>query len=472
MYIFSMPKYSYLVVNQDNQQLNGTIGAPDEQSARHELNELGFSVVSMQEIKESEAIQESQLPTFEFAAIDKNQKRVVGTIQSEDDFSAYKRLISEYAFEVEYIIDNGLAEEEKIKARKKGADYLQEKLEEEQNLNTKPVQENDKVNADFALKQQVLNDQIAFVLSKVKELLDTYEAILKPETKDQIRKFVDKLLRIKTSTNLDYIRKTAEELLQFIQQEEIFINEQEQQQEKAKVMLDMKSMMFSLKKTKNTAQPSITELVTAWYQKHVIENANPNFFEKILGSIFSASGLTKKEPDEVMALKSSISQTNEEILHLLQMYLQAKDTNFKNEAWNKMKLLRQNRKNLKLKLKNLQHDLKIIPTKTTSAGPAKNSKLTQELLNFSGWLLAFYLIYYFIGIYASQKNFSLILGNYQTPAYLMVYKTVFIKYFLSTIFLLHAALSLKQNFFKKSALASLLLLPGFILGSILIYLNF
>src|SRR5260221_2425373 len=137
-----MPKYRYSVVNQENKSLSGTISAPDEQGARNELNQLGFSVIGMTEIPETEgaeAHEGPQLPTFEFAGIDKSQKRVVGTIQAEDRLNAYKRLITEYAFEVEYLVDQSLPEEQKTQEKAKGIFELQNQVDEEAQLVQKKI---------------------------------------------------------------------------------------------------------------------------------------------------------------------------------------------------------------------------------------------------------------------------------------------------------------------------------------------
>src|SRR5262245_16198190 len=141
-----MPKYRYIVVNEENKQLNGTISTPDEQSARQELNELGFSVISINELNEEEntAKKDEEMPIFEFGAIDKNQKHVAGTIQAEDRYAAYKRLVNEYSFDVEYIVDSKLPDANKFKEKQKGIYDLQDKLNEELFLTQKKTTTDEK----------------------------------------------------------------------------------------------------------------------------------------------------------------------------------------------------------------------------------------------------------------------------------------------------------------------------------------
>ena len=68
-----MAKFRYTVINPQNQQLTGTINAPDIKLARSELNNLGFSVLKIDEINEEEKEAElaANLITFDFEAFDK-----------------------------------------------------------------------------------------------------------------------------------------------------------------------------------------------------------------------------------------------------------------------------------------------------------------------------------------------------------------------------------------------------------------
>lgn len=464
-----MPKYRYLVINDENKQLNGTIAAPDESGARQELNELGFSIISINQIQEDEAIHNStELPIFEFAAIDKNQKHVIGTIQAEDRYRAYKRLIGEYSFEVEYVIDNSLNDQEKEIARKKGAYDLQQNLDQENALVKKKESGEEKDLKEFEKKQLILKSQIEFVLDKVKQLLDQYEQEIKPDTKEKIRQFVDKILRIRTSTNLDYIRKTTEELLTFLQKEEIFLNGEERRQERTKLLVDAKSMMMQLRQSGSSTNINISDKLRTWREEHIMNNAAPNTFEKFIDIVISPIIGPRNEDPEIIAVKKQMADNNGQLKQYLRLYFQAPSPEFKLETANSLKRLWLNRKKLKNQLKLLRKNIKQKdPNHTSYLG-----KISYELLGFSGWLLAFYLIYYFTAIYLTTKNFSGILGNIQVSQVFYFHKTTFLKYFLATLFLLHSGLSIKMNFFRKNEVASLIITPAFLILTILIYLNF
>ena len=54
-------------------------------------------------------------------------------------------------------------------------------------------------------------------LEDLQELLKKYNHEFPPDVRAEINKKLNKLLRIKNSNNLEYIRHTAEELINFIQ---------------------------------------------------------------------------------------------------------------------------------------------------------------------------------------------------------------------------------------------------------------
>lgn len=466
-----MPKYQYNVINRENKSLSGTISAQDEKSARAELNQLGFSVIGINEIPETQGMEQEgpQLPTFEFSGIDKNQKRVTGTIQAEDRFSAYKRLISEYAFEVEYLVDQALPEGQKTEEKIKGVFELQNRIDEESlALQKKSAGAGENVDLkEFEKKQEVLKLQVEFVLKKVKEMLDLYEQEMKPEIKEQIRKYVDKILRIKSSTNLDYIRKSCEELLSFLQKEEIFLHEEARMKERTQLVLEAKSMMMQLHSSKSKSSMGINESLRRWREDHIISNDQPTFFEKLQDFLIGIFIGFVPENNEVVEIQHNIAIVQQQIRQYWVIYFQAATPEYKNEARTSLKKLRQERKKLRRQMKEAKKRLREEFKKQTELTGIES--LSRELLNFTGWLLAFYLLYYFVSIYAGTKQ----VGALNTiPLSYSLYKTSFLKYFLTTLFLFHSALSVKINLFRRNEAATLVITPVFLLSTILILLNF
>lgn len=464
-----MPKYQYNVVNQENKALTGTISAPDEQSARGELNQLGFSIIGIIEIPETQAEAAQQgpaLPTYEFAAVDKNQKRVVGTIQSEDRYGAYKRLINEYTFEVEYLVDQSLPEGQKTEEKAKGVFELQNQIDEETQVLQKKMSGDTVDLKEFERKQEVLKLQVDFVLKKVKEMLDLYENEMKQETKAEIRKYVDKILRIKSSTNLDYIRKSCEDLLTFLQKEELFLHEDTRMKERTQMVLEAKSMMMQLHSTKSKSSTSLRETLTRWREEHIFKKERPTTLEKTVD--FFLGMIMGFVPDnaEIKEIEHNIAIVNQQIRQYWLLYFQATTPEYKKEARTSLKKLYQEKKKLKKNLKEARKHLREEYKQSTDI--TQFESFSHELLGFTGWLLAFYLIYYFTSIYLNNKNF----GVASLPQPFSVYKTSFLKYFLTTLFLFHSALSVKINFFRRNEVATLVITPVFLLATMLIILNF
>ncbi len=463
-----MPKFRYSVANKENKQLTGTISAPDERSAREELNQLGFSIVSIAVSNETDenSTPEKTIPKFEFAAIDRNMKRIVGTIQSEDRFNAYKRLVKEYLFEVEYLFDTNSSEEEKTSLRRKGVYELQNRLDEE-DFQAKAKEQGQEFDiAEFTQKQETLRVQVDFVLKKVKELLDGYETEMKPETKEKIRKYIDKILRLKSSTNLDYLRKSCEDLLTFIQKEEIFLHEEVRQREHAKLSLEAKNMMSQLHHRQDSANVDLGEKALEWREKHIENNPQPSFIEKIINFFISFFIGFSGETEEEKAILQNIRIINQQLKQYLFLYFQAQNQDYKLEAKDGLSRLWQERKKLKRQLSVVKQTQKKQSNNSTAS--TIFDTLSDEAESFSGWLLAFYLVYYFISFYATTKDF----GSFHFPATIEIYRTAFLKYFLVSLFLFHASISIKNNFFRKNEGASLLLIPTFILSTLIVFLNF
>ena len=93
----------------------------------------------------------------------------------------------------------------------------------------------------------------------------------------------------------------------------------------------------------------------------------------------------------------------------------------------------------------------------------------EEISTFSGWLLLFYLSYYFVGHYVTTKGIPLnpVLG---IPFDLGT--SVLFKYLLVIIFLVHIATSIKLNFFLRSQIATILLGTATIFLSLMVVFNF
>lgn len=281
------------------------------------------------------------LTKFEFEGNDKTGRKIIGTIPATDRFSAYKRLIKEYQFEVKYIVIADAPQAEKDHAKEEGVADLQSKLEQgveaEQEVDSEIAQDK-----DFKAKQKLLLEKVDYVLEKIKAVLVKFDKDIKPENKKLIQNYVDKLLRIKNSTNLEYIEHTAEELIKKIQKQEIFLNKEKFGKEKAELMIETEKMMSSLH------SGSVTKTSIGDTLSDKVSKIKVPFIKKF----FQEIGEKFKEDPEVTSVKSIIKSTNQQIITYLKIYIKSyKDKEAKKQVSESLKAVLTKRQNLKKKLK-------------------------------------------------------------------------------------------------------------------------
>lgn len=474
-----MPQYSYTLINAENQELNGTINAPDETAARKELSAIG-SIITLNTVTantpapvpevESEEVaqaeEEGKIIKFDFEATDKNGKKVVGTIQGEEIYAVYKRLIKEYQFRVEQLYPSDLDEKEKEKARLRGVENLQDQLEEERMEQELSKKKHELDQIEFAQKQEKMKVQVDFVLKKVNEILTIYAQELDPERKAKIKYYVEKILRIKNSTNLDYIKQTCEEMLTYLQKEEIFLNQEQRLKEKTKLSVEAKSMMMELNRINKPAGKDIFDSLREWRLDRITNNAEPTTIDRIIDIAITPLIGSLPEDPEIIELRNHIRSTNSQLKEFLIIYFQAPDPEFKRETKETLLRLWERRKQEKKTLKELihkKHEEKLANIEYTSM-----EVLEREIFGVAGWVLGFYIVYYFITIYLNSKEISFVPNTKLN----LLFQTEIIKYFFTTLFLFVCFLGIKIEFFKRKPLITPILFVVFFFCSSLIILNF
>lgn len=461
-----MPKFTYTVANKEGKKLSGTVEAPSEASARTELNNLGFSVLVIKEITGEEKTEEKvELGAkFVFEAIDKNSKFVTGTIASEDVQQAYKRLHKEYNLTVTAIWAENANAEQIESARKAGTQKLHETLEKELILEVEEA-----TDPEEKAKRELIKAKIESIIQKVGNLLKNYEAHIEADQKAEINKKIDKLLRIKHSTNLDYILKTAEDLLKFIESQEKTLKDKGLHDERIQLKIKTKGLLKELNKTQTPKADSFSDdiisRINKWQQSHPKEKISG--FNIFVFKIFSTIKRIFVTPPEIKAIQQEIKTYNGQLIEFIKLYFKEPSKEYKEKVKTSIKTIWQKRKDAKQRLKNLKKSLKEEKReKATEEGLFIS--FVKELNTLTGWLLAFYVLYYFTSLYLKTKDF----GLGELPNFMSVYESQFFKYILAIIFLLHACTALKVNFFRKSIIASLILPVVFVVTSIITLLNF
>jgi len=465
-----MPQYSYTVINKENKQLTGTINAPDETAARKELNAMEFSILTITDITNVVSQAAEETPTnivkFEFMAVDKNGKNVIGTIQGEDIYPVYKRLTYEYAFDVKQLYPTNLPARERESVMQRGVDELKDRLHEEQ-MEAELLQKKQEMDETaFLQRQEKLKAQVEFVLQKVNSILDTYKDELDPVRKTKIKYFVEKILRIRNSTNLEYIKETCEEMLTYLQKEEIFLHQEQRLNEKTKLTIEAKSMMMQLNRISKSPGKDIFESLRKWRKERITENSDPTFIDRTIDMLIVPLIGLVPEDDEIIMAKEKISNLNGQLMQYVTIYFQSPTAEFKKEIMTTLLSIWNQRKTAKKELAEIihrKHQAVISNVEFTVS-----ETLEKEIFGVAGWILCFYIIYYFATIYLNSKQIDFI-----PPTKLsLIFQTSIIKYFFTTLFFFVCILGIKIEFFKRKPLFTPLLFLCFLFFSSLIIINF
>lgn len=463
-----MPRFKYTVISTDGKKLNGTIDSPDEKTARSNLNDLGFSIISINEIEETASTKEEGTILYEFEAFDQKGKKVVGTIPATDPYAAFKRLQLEYEFTVISISKAAASSYEKLQEKQQGVAEFQQRLQKELKQEKRLAETGgESVEAVDPQKEEAehLKSQIDFVLKKVTELLNKYGDEIPADKRKEVNNQVNKLLRIKNSTNLSYIRSTAAELLKLVQKQESIMFTKDNDLERSKLKFEILKMSNEIHKSKvkGSWREETTKNLELWLNNSPTDS--PGLILKYRIKLAKWLLSIIKESAEIRELKNKYNIINSQIKDYMKMYVKESNPNIKLQIKENIGGLLDKRKKTKLAITTQQK----AEREKQLAGLPENffTSFIDEIYTFTGWLLAFYLTYYFISIYISTKDF----GLSEIPNSFRVYESSFFKYILVILFLAHSSISVKINFFRHSLTANLVIFPTLLITIMLIMFN-
>ncbi len=456
-----MPIFSYTVANTEGKKLSGTVEAPDEQTARVELNNLGFSILDLKETAEAPEVDDKHTK-FIFEAIDKNSKLVSGTIPAENKEEAFTKLKSEYSLTVSALWKEDASEKEIAEARKTGTKAIQDELVKEEEQKAKEDLKQIK-------EEQFTKTKIEYILKEVHGILQTFDQDIDMEKKAEINKRLNKILRIKQSKNVNYILTSAEDLLKYIQEQEKTLKEAGKQEKRLELHLRTKKLLDELNKTsspKSISDDIITK-INNWEESHTGKKDKEKVTTAFIGSILAKVKSWFTTPPQFLAIKEQIKVYNRQLWEFIKLYFKEPAPEYKAKVKASLKTIWKARKKA---IHSLAQAKKLMKERDKAEQPEEHIMMSfvDELNALTGWLLAFYIIYYIVSLYITTKDFGLT----EIPQAFFVYDSLLFKYILVIIFLLHATTSLKVNFFRKSVIASFVLLPIFLFGSIVVLLNF
>ncbi len=461
-----MAQFEYTAVNAGGKKLSGLIAADNEEEARKQLSSLNISILSIEKNAETptetstkEPGTSVELPKYEFEAFDKSGKKVLGSVPASSRYKAFQRLVDEYGFEVSYVIQAGATDEDKEKAKHDDLSALKAEYLAQAKEKGESVSPEDNMNLEFEKKRAALLKKVDFILNKIKAILAEYTNEIKPENKKIIQEYVDKLLRIKSSTNLDYIEHTSEELLKKVQDQEIFLNKEKMISQRSMIRLETQKMMADLH-SGPTDQKDISDDFQKIQRKFSLSDNKflvglSNYIQKFLPT-----------PEE-KEIKSEIRSANRELLIFAKIWLTSPKIT-KHEAYKSLKTVWDERKRLKESLQSLKKDKKIKESNVENLLGITSSNeplILEEINHFLGWLLSFYIIAYFVSNYVIAKNFANPL-----PGGFNLLNSELLRYLLLSIFIWYSIFYIKLEFFKyKTRFNTFMLFFGIIVNATLIF---
>ncbi|PKL36968.1 hypothetical protein CVV38_03735 [Candidatus Peregrinibacteria bacterium HGW-Peregrinibacteria-1] len=459
-----MAVFKYIVINKEGKKLSGTVEAPDQNRAREELNRLGFSILTLQSGTEI-APPTQNTPQFFFEAIEQKGKNLTGSIFAETKEQAIEKLKSEYFLNVTGIWKEGATESEIAASRAE----MQQFRNDELNQITEGLREKKQIEIKQAKEKEFTNKKIDNILLKVRHLLTEFDSTFDEEQKALINKKIDKILRIKHSKNIQYILATAQELLQLLEDQEEILKEKGYKEERFKLRIKTQNLLNDLKKDQQqkTLNEDILNRIESWQKKNksktrgTLSTKVNNFFESIKEKL--------DVPPEIETQKQRIKYYNKQIFQLIKLYFKEPAPEYKEKVKVSIKTLFRARKKTihayrqAKMLRNIQ-----VKSEVQEAPQGFFHNTITELNNFSGWLLTFYIAYYFLSIYLTTKDFSLA----TIPQGFKIYESNVFKFALLIIFLFHSLTAIKLNFFSRSKIVNIIFPVIFIFTSTIVILNF
>lgn len=435
-----MPAYHYIALNKQQKELAGVIEAPDESAARIKLKELELSVVSLSTVAGTQTPTGTTKKVFDFEALDKNSKKVVGTIVGEDPLAVYTRLFDEYELNVLLLIEGGASAKEKETARKEGVAELQARYTALKGmLQEKNVEEEQAKNAQLAEKKELMA-KVEQTTERVRTFLATSANDIKPEEREMIQSYIDQLLRIKDSTNLEHIRNTCERMLKHIQSQELFVHQKERMRESARLKLDTRNLLEELNRSGLNKDIDVRGVITGWQQHPVLK-----YLARLVNRIF------KPDSPAIAELKTTIRATNAHMWSYYKAVVTASSSSIRLEAWESLKTLRAEKQRLKERVQVLRMQERLTETQLHP----KTLSTTTTIALCAGWILAFYLLSYIISYPFTIK----VLSTGEVPSSFFFYKTQFTKLLTLGLFALYATLTIRITWLNKSPLGSFILYP-------------
>lgn len=466
-------KFKYTALGLDSQKLTGTLEADSLEMAREKLHKMGTSIISIEEAPDETPVEEvkvaeetpnsqakpiekkeENIETYYFEAKDSTDKLINGTIDAKDAFSAYKRLISEYQFIVQEL-KKGQDSSSSESLQSEFSTWNQLLTEEGFDLN--PFSNKDEEDDEGRLAEEVVEEIDRFVVS-TKKILDTHKDQYNKDFLKEIESKLANLERIRSSTNLNHITKVCNDLYRLISHPTLLKTEEDDLSPTEKRTDDYKEILENLKTS------GFVENKFKFLDKYKQKKSKARFGK--LQTIFSSiqSKLTNTQKKSTQQRLKEIKKAEERMNASNGMNL----VSLKPVIFSFFAYLFESNKILR-RIKKQEFDEAYKQWKT-QRNQSKQSQLEKqvdsstdekrdftafflEVDSFVGWLLFFYVSFFFLVSFSLERNLglsqSLILKVLSEPHIINI--SIF-------LVLIHLTLKLKIRLFRQNFFGTAFLL--------------
>lgn len=455
-------KFSYTALGKDNQKLTGTLTADSLEMAQAELHKMDLSILILNEAKEpttplstfespkasdlkTEIKRPVEIITYYFVGRDPQGKEVNGTIDSNDAYLAYKRLITEYKFEViemqiyQSAEGDGSSlksnfEEWNIKLQEEGIDPHPKKAAS--SVKNELEDEGEK------MAVEIVTEIDHFILN-TKKIIAEHSQQYSKVFLNEIQASLGNLERIRSSNNLNHITKVCHDLYELISHPDLNSKDpggDAENQDYQRMIENLKQSGFVENKS-NFLNPTDLKKRAEGFK------GIKGIFSKIQGKLnqeteeleaYTAEAKKPSDPSQ-KAVEHSLRELGVKYFHFLSernpILKRARKQEF-DQAWAERKSFKNK---LNLDRKQLEENSVVFKTEKDFSG------FFMELNSFVGWLLFFYLFYFFLASFSLERNLglsqALVVKTLSSPLVINI-----------SIFLLmaHLTLTLKLRVFRKN----------------------
>lgn len=473
-------KFKYTALGANNQKLEGILEAETLEVAREQLHKMNLSVVAIAELTTAEeAATEEEIrakkskegiKTYFFVALDSQKKEVNGTIDSREPSSAFRRLMMEYQFDVLDLYPEDAADPAAESLKPEFEEWKQMVEEEAESQSKKPgltrgEPEEEKVN------EEIVAEMDAFIIN-TKTILKDFRAQYSDLMIREIERVLGELERIRASNNLKHITKLCNELYELISNPDA--TNPEQTDEKYEEVIEkikgsgfiansfqlLKAHSLQKKLARFEKIQTLFSKIEAVFRGKKGQEAGSRLEQKM------KSGRARWLSSLTRSLKGRGSEAHPTLMQAVSKffsYIQAPNSILRRarkqemiKAYNAWKRYRQEaplRKKAAAGAATSETGVGAEASALPSVKPKRDfSAFFAELDSFVGWLLFFYISYFFLVSFAIEKNVglskTLVLKTLSSPMILNI-----------SIFLVvaHLAFTLKIRYFKSNFLGSLFL---------------